>query len=311
MRSSANILSLDDARRTASSRTRTPERGKTSSRPAPARRSARDGRSTGASMRVVHAEPSPSRRDSVRRRQHPDLNRDANTAASRENASENNAASLRERLGDRMAKAKRSRAKEKAGKAFDRQFGSASRADASQAGPRAAVYKTQMGSSHRRAARMQQSSSQGAGARRRFAGLGSLSLGGVLGAIAGSRKAVAVIAVAACLALTGLFLYTPAQQYYHAVRERDQLQAELEAVTARNDTLESSVAYLNSEAGVEQAAREELGWVRPGEYSVYVQGLEGLEGESSSSTAGNIPPGSVEAPQTWYSPILDVVFGEG
>lgn len=211
-------------------------------------------------------------------------------------------ASLTRRWDER----KRARAKDRADKAFDKQFRS-SAPDPSTAGPRAALYKGEMGSSHKRASRMQRTQDADGGK----AGFSAVRKAeGGLAALASSRKALTVLVAAACLAVTCFMLYEPAQNYYHAVREHDRLQAELAAVESRNAELEDSVAYLQTESGVEQSARDQLGWVRDGERSVYVQGLEGSgSDQGTSSTAGSVVPGSVEAPATWYSPLLDVIFG--
>ncbi len=122
----------------------------------------------------------------------------------------------------------------------------------------------------------------------------------------GSRVLVTVT-VLACLALSALFLYAPAKQYYLQIREVDRLQAEYQAVSERNDALQQEVDKLMSDEGVEDLAREELGWVADGEQSVSVSGLDLPEKESDFKA--NIPPGSVKAPRTWYSEIGDFIFG--
>ena len=53
------------------------------------------------------------------------------------------------RLTSRFGKKRRQRAKERAGRAYYRQYEAGKPSDASQAGPRAAVYKGEMGASHR------------------------------------------------------------------------------------------------------------------------------------------------------------------
>lgn len=208
-------------------------------------------------------------------------------------------------LSDRVREGNRARTKARADKAFDKLFPGKQVDDA--AGPRAALYKGKMGSSQKRAQRLQRDGANGtvSTSPRR-----APNATGVLSSIATSRKAVVGLAVAACFAITCFSLYGPAQTYYHAVRQHDQQQAELAAVEARNAELQSTVDYLQTEAGIEQSARDELGWVRDGENSVYVQGLDTDDEDSgTASTAGSIVPGSVEAPETWYSPILDAIFG--
>lgn len=111
-----------------------------------------------------------------------------------------------------------------------------------------------------------------------------------------------------CLALSCWFLYTPAQQYYQSVRERDRLQAEYTAINQRNALLQMEVDALETDAGLEDRARGEFGWVKEGEQTANVRGLAETENSSSNFTA-NIVPGSVEVPETWYSPMLDALFG--
>lgn len=208
---------------------------------------------------------------------------------------------VEERRLSRKEQRKKARAKSKADRAFTKQFGGSSPSDASQSGPRAAVYKGEMGAKHRQAARMQNAESPQASAKRGFS-LGSIA------SLKSSPKFIASAAVAVCLALSCAFLYPPAQQYYHALRERDQLAAEYAALAERNGALESDVSSLQTDAGIEDRAHEQFGWVKKGEETANVRGLD-LEHDETSSFRANITPGSVEAPETWYSPFLDALFG--
>lgn len=200
----------------------------------------------------------------------------------------------------RFAKFRREHAKDKAERKFTKQYGSSDASDASQTGSRAAVYKGEMGAKHRQAARMQNAASPNASSKRGFS-FGSLA------SLKSSPKFIASAAVAACLVLSCLFLYPAAQQYYHAVRENDRLTAEYAALADRNESLEGTVSSLQTDSGIEQVAHEQFGWVKPGEETANVRGLELSEEESSFRA--NITPGSVEAPETWYSQLLDPLFG--
>ena len=127
-----------------------------------------------------------------------------------------------ERADRRRAKAK-SKAKAKAERAYAKQFGSD--VPSGEDGPRAAVYKGQMGASQRRAQRMQEG--EGApSANRRKAGFSLASLSG----IAQTRGFMVGAVVAACLVLSFMFLYGPAQQYYCSVRDHDKLAIEYAAL---------------------------------------------------------------------------------
>ena len=201
----------------------------------------------------------------------------------------------------RRAKVK-ARAKAKAGRAFEKQFGG--QAPESDDSPRAAVYKGQMGASQRRAQRMQADEAAPSRNRRRA----RFSKDALMGAM-GSRTFMIGAAVAACLVMSTVFLYPTAQRYYCSVRDHDKLVIEYDALVDRNQELQSDVDSLQTDAGVEQRAHEQLGWVKKGEESANVRGLNLEETQQGSTITPNISSDSVQAPDTWYSPLLDLVFG--
>ncbi len=210
-------------------------------------------------------------------------------------------ATTREKSG-RLASLKRNLTKNKAGRAYQRQFGDEGSAPPENA-PRAAVYTGQMGSRQRQAARMQRSATPSASNKRRtWSGKGS--------SITTSPRFIGTMAVVVCVALTCVFLYPAAQQYYQSVREHDQLMAEYTAVNDRNTSLEASVDSLSTDDGIAAAAHDQLGWVQEGEQVAHVKGLSKSATETSAGNVyANINSGSVDMPETWYSPVLDVVFG--
>ena len=161
----------------------------------------------------------------------------------------------------RLQEFRRKRQKDRADKKFDKQFGGSSRTSDAPAGSRAAVYKGEMGANHKRAARMQ---NDAAGKARTFS-LASLNPLALLSSGKQSPKAIAGLGFVACLLLTCWFLYTPAQQLYHSVREHDRLEAEYAAIEQRNASLESEVGTLQTDAGIEDRAHEQFGWVPEGE----------------------------------------------
>ncbi len=199
---------------------------------------------------------------------------------------------------DRREAKRRARAKEKAGRAFDKQFGG--QAEAAD-GPRAAVYKGEMGANARRAQRMQAEESP-AKARRARKSAFSLS------ALLQSRQFLVSAIACACMVVAVIWLYPTAQQYYCSVRNYDKLALEYEALADRNSTLQSDVDALQTDSGVEQRAHDQLGWVKKGEETAYVSGLSTSSSDSGSTVVANISSDSVQAPTTWYSPVLDVVF---
>ena len=201
-------------------------------------------------------------------------------------------------LISRFKKLRHSAKKTAAERKFDKQFGGAD-APAGEGGPRAAVYKGEMGSTHRRSARMQDEGVQGSS---RASGKRSKEKKSLL--FSALKMLVCSVVVVAVLYNV---LYTPAQQYYLAQRSYDQKVAELEAVNQRNDALNSEVENLSTDEGIEARAHADYGWVSEDENSVMVQGL--TSSSSHGEATANVVPGSVAAPQTWYSPVLDVFFG--
>lgn len=202
----------------------------------------------------------------------------------------------------RFEKLKRKHAKDKADRKFARQYGGNGDAAPGEGGSRAAVYKGEMGSAHRRSSRMQNEESSSAS--RRTRGGDSQKAAARL-----VRKPwfIATAVTAFCLVFTVSFLYPSAAQLYHSVRERDQLQAEYAAIEQRNDSIQASVDALSTDAGVEDRAHQEFGWVSKGENAVTVYGLD-LDDDSTFTAS--IVPGSIPAPETWYSKLLDPIFGE-
>ena len=202
-------------------------------------------------------------------------------------------------LAGRLREGRRARTKERADKAYFKQYEAGKPSDASQGGPRAAVYKGEMGSTHKRSSRMQQGSSSGMSGRRGFAAPSNkrfrLRTPLMIGA-----------ACVLCVVFAVAVLYAPAQQFYHDLRQKDRLAAEYTAVVERNEAIGKQVESLQTDAGVEDQARMELGWVKEGERAVSVSGLET---ERESTFRGNIVSEDVPFPDTWYSGIFDPIFG--
>ena len=203
------------------------------------------------------------------------------------------------RLTSRFGKKRRQRAKERAGRAYYRQYEAGKPSDASQAGPRAAVYKGEMGASHRRSSRMQQKEAGVIQARQNARGTSPPSSPGHLSSSPAPR----------CCAWGWGRLSSTGRPSSSTtdIRERDRLAAEYEAVTERNAAIEASVDALSTEAGIEDAARTQLGWVHEGEHAVSVSGL--AEKDEASEFRGNIVSEDITAPDTWYSDLLDPIFG--
>lgn len=84
-----------------------------------------------------------------------------------------------------------------------------------------------------------------------------------------------------------------AHQGWKAWQYRNQIaQAErqLESILQRNEELREELAYLQSEAYIEQAARQELGLVMPGETAV-IMVEPGIDGDVERRSGANRTPG--------------------
>ncbi len=204
----------------------------------------------------------------------------------------------------KKARRDKAKAKAKAERMFNRQFGSNASAN-SDAGSRAAVYKGEMGRSHKRA----------------FSDLGGFEQEKASSSRKTSpskttkvRHAAPIIAYVIgafiCIAVALVFLYPTAQQFYVESRTQDRLQAEYDQISQRNQAIQDDIDRLSTDEGIQDAAREQLGWVVAGETAGVVEGLSS-DGEQSSSSVVRSQPSSedIKTPETWYSSLLDPLFG--
>lgn len=199
----------------------------------------------------------------------------------------------------------------KAERQFDETIGARERkaqADAEQAqASRAAVYEMRMGATHRKSARMQNNEGKKSG----FGGFGfALPFGG--GGKSLSVSATRGIVALAAVVFTVFMLYPSCQNYYNETRQLQQLEAQYQALTDYNMQMQSQIDYLNTDEGLEEYARSELGWIRQDEHMVTVEGVESsVDGSTQSSTTHSPLNEDIPAPDTWYSGVLDVFFGYG
>lgn len=209
-----------------------------------------------------------------------------------------------------------SRSKQAAEQAFEKAYGSQSARGGSDGGPRAAVYTGQMGASQKRASRIQGSAggvmTGGGSAFHALSGGASgllARIGEAVPRLSGlSRNLKRGLLAVSCTVVTVLLvgsIYVPAQHYYQQIRERDRLSAEYAAVQERNEALQSMVERLSTDDGLEDKAHAEFGLIKPDEETASVIGIEP---DSTLDFKANIAPGSIPAPETWYSGVLDVLF---
>lgn len=280
----ASSVSADE-RRYSSARVQARRGYQGQSRPSAA--SSRRGYEQGASSRRFEEDPA---------------HEEAQSSRSRREAQRKQSESLSQEIRKRFRTAK-------ADREFDRTIGARERARArmeqQEQGSRAAVYDMRMGASQRKSVRSMAEGEKGK--RSGFSLPFAFPFNGSLSAWA-TRGIVAFVAVAFAVVM----LYPSCQNYYNETRQLQQLEAEYDALQTYNAQMQSQVNYLNTDEGIEDYARSELGWIRPGEHVVSVEGVTSTSDNTrSNSRAYAIPAGSVAAPDTWYSGILDVIFGYG
>lgn len=203
-------------------------------------------------------------------------------------------------------KRRRDKAKARADRMFAKQIeDNRALSDQEDGAPRAALYEGKMGASHRRSARMQRASTA-------LPQSAKINPAGWFSGINISRRTLRVATAFICLVLVGVFLYTPAQQYYQAQREHDKLAAEYAILEERNHALDSQNTTLSSKAGMEDAVRQKYGYVVQGDQTAVVTGLSDVTTDSardSENIEANVLASAVKAPEEWYTPYLDAFFG--
>ncbi len=216
-------------------------------------------------------------------------------------------------------KKRKERNKLKAEKMFARQFGddntSTKRSssfpsgenDQPEGAPRPALYKGQMGAKHRKSSKMQQ---QVQGQPSSFLADRFSYLLRLVDHPAFPRVArIATLGI--CICIVSFCLYTPAQHFYHAQRENERLVAEYSVIKERNNALDIQNDILASKAGMEDAVRKKLGYVKDGENAAVVTGLSDAtvgKNRKSENVEASVLSRSVQVPEAWYTPFLDTFF---
>lgn len=211
-----------------------------------------------------------------------------------------------------IEQARREARRRRAEAEFDRTIGAHEARSGQESGPKAALYSTQMGRIHKKSSRMRNQQEQHPSSVARH-GVGSVA--SVLAGLT-ARKIVAVpLAIVLVLVLSGVFLYEPTRSYYIALRTAAKTQAEYDQVSAAHEKLQNDVDTLSTTEGAEDTARKDFGMVESGENLVVVSGLKDDSDESTAGAADTNPHGSqadassIKAPDTWYSGVLDPLFG--
>lgn len=170
---------------------------------------------------------------------------------------------------------------------------------------RPALYEMKMGKTHKKSSRMQNTA---AGKKR--TGIGA-RLGSIFSRLDPRSPRFFSRALIACATfiLAVVMLYQPVANYYQEIRQQQQLEAEYAVVADYYSSLKSEVEYLNTKEGLEEYVREELGWVKSGEQVATVEGLQPRDTTSKSGSITSDLSNAVPTPATWYSGVLDVIFG--
>ena len=262
------------------------------------RRSNRD-RSSVPTDPFLHAARNASAADSLRESREDMAANPSNTQRSQSSRQSAEESKDKKSLSHRMRSAKAERQ-------FNRTFGKDDGPKAApEEGSRPALYKMQMGKTHKRSSRMQSPAA-------------SKKRGGLFGRLAGlfaifdprsARFSSRALITCATLLLAVIMLYQPVANYYQEIRAQQQLEAEYAVVADYYSSLKSEVEYLNTKEGREEYVHQELGWVKPGEHVVSVEGLEPRDATSKKGSITSDLSNAVPTPDTWYSPVLDVVLG--
>ena len=118
------------------------------------------------------------------------------------------------------------------------------------------------------------------------------------------------LVIVAVLAFFVAAYYPVARVQYRETRGRAALQAELDAIRARNNRLRSDVARLKTPEGVEDYARLQLGMVKQGEHQVIVvDGTESTQTVSQQAMPTIDSEEAVKPPVGQWTAFLDAVFG--
>ena len=107
-----------------------------------------------------------------------------------------------------------------------------------------------------------------------------------------------------------VYLYPLIRMDYVSQREVERLEVQLTSLQDRNEDLREQVDRLKTPEGVEEAARENLGYVKPGE-NAYVVVEAGGSGEETGVLIPVTETVLLDEPVPWWRRWLDRIFGVG
>lgn len=117
-------------------------------------------------------------------------------------------------------------------------------------------------------------------------------------------RQVAIAASLAVFALVALSFGRVVIAEYRLQSQKQALESDVSQLKQQNQQLRSEIDYLNTDPAIEQLAREELGWTKPGDTAVIV-----LETAAPTPVAAPVQPGNGANAATparqWWTAILD------
>jgi cell division protein FtsB len=115
---------------------------------------------------------------------------------------------------------------------------------------------------------------------------------------------VIAIAVVAGILVLGWALYPALKLQYQTSRRVGGLEQQYQTLKKRNDALRAQVAELKTPAGVEQAARESLGYTKVGDHAYVVMPSAAPTQASGVAAASTVGDG-----RSLLQTVLDAIFG--
>ena len=173
--------------------------------------------------------------------------------------------------------------------------------------PKAAIYEGSSRRAHKNTASFEDARKRPAPSRYSQATL----LDRVLERLHLSGKKAVVIGVVICVFAIIIFLYEPTRNYYQGLRMNQAKQIELAALQDSVQHLEANTNEIRGDEGARMLARKR-GYAANNETLGQVDGLSDdysdQEANKLRALHRNVARGYAP-PDTWYSPVLDVLFG--
>lgn len=184
---------------------------------------------------------------------------------------------------------------------------SAASADTQGRTPKAAIYEGSARRAHKNTASFEDARKRPAPSRYSKATL----LDRVLQRLHLSGKKAVAIGVVVCVCAIIIFLYEPTRNYYQGVRMNQAKQIELQELQKSVQHLEENTNEIRGEEGARTLARKR-GYAAKNETLGQVDGLSDDYSDEEVNRERVLRRGMARRyapPDTWYSPVLDVLFG--